>query len=128
MGFARVTASGIELEIWVVPRASRPALGPLHGERLRVAVSAPPVDGAANEAVRSLVADAMGVARGEVTVVRGTSGRNKTLRVCGDPNALIERLKAQGLDVNSSSANPSDGPKAVQPPKAPTKVLKRSRK
>lgn len=120
MGFVRVTASGLELELWVVPRASRPALGPLHGERLRAAVSAPPVDGAANEAVRSLVADAMGVARGEVTVVRGTSGRNKTLRVCGDPNLLIERLQAQGLDVNSSS----DGPEAAQPPAAP----KRSRK
>lgn len=111
MGFWRPVAGGIEMEIWTVPRASRPGLGPLHGERLRVAVSAPPVDGAANEAVRSLVADAMGVARGEVIVVRGTLGRNKTLRVCGDPSVLTERLLAQGLDVPTAPTSTDVTPK-----------------
>src|SRR5262245_34557080 len=94
MNFFRPCAGGIELDVWVVPRASRPGLGPLHGERLRAAVSAPPVDGAANEAVQALVAAALDVARGEVTVLRGHSGRNKTLRVLGNPAALLKRAQS----------------------------------
>ncbi len=95
MGFVRTVSGGIDLEVWVVPRAAHPGLGPLHGERLRAAVSAPPVDGAANEAVRTLIAEALGVARSAVAIVRGESGRNKTLRISGDPSALL--LHAQSL-------------------------------
>jgi uncharacterized protein (TIGR00251 family) len=131
--FVRAIQGGIELEVWVTPRASRPALGPLHGERLRVAVSAPPVDGAANDAVRALIADALGVARGEVTVVRGTSGRNKTLRIVGEPAALLARLRAQGIDIliGEGPGSDSDSPAAAAAkpsPQTPSKSHRRSRK
>lgn len=96
MGFVRIAKGGIELSVWVVPRASRPGVGPLHGERLRIAVSAPPVEGAANEAVRELVAAALGVPRGDVTVLSGAAGRNKVLRVSGDSAALSARAEALG--------------------------------
>jgi uncharacterized protein len=42
---------GIIVDVQVVPRASRTAVGPMVGDRLRVAVTSPPVDGAANAAV-----------------------------------------------------------------------------
>ncbi len=105
MSFVRSIATGIELQVWVVPRASRPGLGPLRGERLRVAVSAPPVDDAANEAVRALIAEAVGVARGEVAIVHGATGRNKTLRVTGDPAVLL--LRAQSLAPAAKDARVS---------------------
>ena len=95
--FVRVCAAGIDLDVWVVPRAAKPGLGPCHGERLRAAVSAPPVEGAANDAVRALVADTLGVARGAVTILRGATGRQKTLRVSGDRAALLARLGSLGL-------------------------------
>jgi uncharacterized protein (TIGR00251 family) len=74
---------GIVFDVLVQPRASRARLGPVHGDRLKVAVTAPPVDGEANAAVIELVARALGVGRGDVEVVAGASSRRKTLRVRG---------------------------------------------
>ena len=71
------------IDVQVVPRASRDRLGPIQGDRLKVQLTAPPVDGAANEALRLLLAKRLGVARGQVSVVRGESGRKKTVRVVG---------------------------------------------
>lgn len=94
MPAVRATPTGIELDVWVSPRASKPGLGPLRGERLRAAVSAPPVDGEANEAVRTLLAAELGVARGQVALVRGATGRNKTFVVSGDAPTLLGRAQA----------------------------------
>ena len=80
---AREDARGVTFDILVQPRASRARLGPLHGDRLKVAVTAPPVDGEANAAVIELVARALGVARSAVEVTAGASSRRKTLRVAG---------------------------------------------
>jgi hypothetical protein len=99
MSCVRTCLGGVELDVWVAPRASRPGLGPLHGERLRAAVSAPPVDGAANEAVVKLVAESLGVARSDVGIVRGATGRNKTLRIAGDTPSLLLRLEAFGASA-----------------------------
>ena len=90
----RATASGIVVEIWVMPRASRDQIGGLHGDRIKVAVSAPPVDGAANEAVRIALAKALGVSKSQVEVLHGHKGRQKTLAVCGDPGLLSAKAKA----------------------------------
>ncbi|HLK91594.1 MAG TPA: DUF167 domain-containing protein [Polyangia bacterium] len=75
--------SALELDILVVTRASRTAVGPMVGDRLRVAVTAPPVDGAANAAVVEALAEAYGVRRADVAIVRGERGRRKTVRIAG---------------------------------------------
>jgi uncharacterized protein len=80
------------LDIQVVPRASRVAVGPAVGERLRVAVTAPPVDGEANDAVIEALARAFGVKRAAVSIIRGQTGRRKTVRVAGATRAALERL------------------------------------
>jgi uncharacterized protein len=85
---------GLVLDIHVVPRASRAAVGPVVGDRLRVAVTAPPVDGAANAAVIDALAEAFGVRRAAVTILRGETGRRKTVRVLGATRAALERLLA----------------------------------
>jgi len=51
------TVPPLLVDVQVVPRASRTAVGPAVGERLRVAVTSPPVDGAANAAVIDALAD-----------------------------------------------------------------------
>lgn len=114
------TADGIELQVWVAPRCSREGLGPLHGDRLRAAVSAPPVDGEANEAVRALVARTLQVSRGQVQITRGATGRNKTVRISGEVEvlwqraaALLDSSAAATAETESKSAPQSEASQAV---------------
>lgn len=88
----REHAGGVTFDVLVQPRASRAKLGPVHDGRLKVAVTAPPVDGEANAAVVELIAKTLGVAKGAVTVVAGASSRRKTVRVEGVARAAIEAL------------------------------------
>jgi uncharacterized protein (TIGR00251 family) len=83
---------GLLVDVQVVPRASRTAVGPAVGDRLRVAVTSPPVDGAANDAVIEALADAFGVRRSAIEIVRGQRGRRKTVRIVGATRATLEKL------------------------------------
>lgn len=80
------------VDVLVVPRASRTRIGPVVGERLRVAVTSPPVDGAANAAVIDALADAFGVRRSAIEIVRGERGRRKTVSIAGATRAALDRL------------------------------------
>ena len=86
----RQDATGITVDVLVQPRASRARLGPIHGDRLKVAVTSPPVDGEANAAVIDLFARALGVPRGAIAVTAGASSRRKTLRIDGVDRARLE--------------------------------------
>ncbi len=88
---ARDDGDGIAFDVLVSPRASRPRLGPVHGDRIKVAVTAPPVDGEANAAVIELVARALGVARGAVTIAAGQASRRKTVKVRGVGRAALAK-------------------------------------
>ena len=87
-----MASGGLTIDVLVVPRASRTMVGPLVGDRLRVAVTAPPVDGEANAAVIEALADAFGVRKAAVTIVRGERGRRKTVRIEGAAAATLQRL------------------------------------
>ena len=87
--------AALVIDILVQPRAARPGVGPLVGDRLRVAVTAPPVDGRANAAVVEALADAFGVRRADVSIVRGETGRRKTVRIAGATRATLDRLAGQ---------------------------------
>lgn len=82
----------VELDVRVTPRAARERIGPVLGGRVKVQLTAPPVDGAANEALVALLARALGVPRGRVAIVRGETGRNKTLRMMGCDAAAVRAL------------------------------------
>lgn len=88
----RADGSGFLVDIVVQPRASRVRVGPVRQDRLVVAVTAPPVDGEANRAVVEALARALGVARGQVAIVRGDSSRRKTVRIEGASRAALEGL------------------------------------
>lgn len=88
---------GLLIDIQVLPRASRAAVGPAIGDRLRVAVTAAPVDGAANAAIIDALAAAFGVRRAAIAIVRGETGKRKTVRLAGAREILrvtFERLRA----------------------------------
>ncbi|MBW2386288.1 MAG: DUF167 domain-containing protein [Deltaproteobacteria bacterium] len=80
--------------IHVTPRAKSQRLGPRHGDALRVAVLAPPVEGRANAACMKVLAEALGVPRGAVEIDPAARSRRKRVWVAGDPKALGTRLQA----------------------------------
>lgn len=82
----------VTLDIAVKPRSSKEGVGPVHDHRLVVAVNAPPVDGKANEAVVRVLAETFGVSRSAVSIVRGETGRRKTVRIVGITAATVERV------------------------------------
>jgi len=73
----RETADGVVLDVSVVPAAKRTEAIGLHDNALRVRLSAPPVDGKANEALLRWLALDMGQPRRVVTLIRGMSSRRK---------------------------------------------------
>jgi uncharacterized protein len=83
MPWARDEAGAVVLEVLVQPRASRTRAVGEHDGRLKVQLAAPPVDGEANAALIAFLACALGVRRGDVAILRGETGRRKTLRVVG---------------------------------------------
>jgi hypothetical protein len=83
------------VSIRVVPRAGRSAVSGRRGDALLVRLSAAPVEGAANEALIGLIAEALGVPRRAVSLVAGGRSRNKRLRVEGlRPAEAAARLGA----------------------------------
>jgi uncharacterized protein (TIGR00251 family) len=73
----------VTFEVRVAPRASRNRVIGVQDGALKVALTAPPVDGAANEALTKLIAKALGVAKSDVEILRGDRARVKLLRVHG---------------------------------------------
>ncbi len=86
------TPEGVAFWIHVSPRSRRPGVGGSHGDALRVAVSEPPVEGAANTACVQALAGAFGVRAPAVELEPGAKGRRKRVRIAGDGNALATRL------------------------------------
>lgn len=87
-------AGSSELDVLVVPRAARSRIVGRHGDRWKIQLAAPPVDGAANAALVDLLADVLAVPRGDVAVVRGHTGRRKTVRVADLAAAELRRRLA----------------------------------
>ena len=85
-------AGTVRFAVRVQPRASRSEIVGEYGGALRVRLSAPPVDGAANEALVELLADVLRVPRRAVRVVSGHSARGKTVEVDGVDAAAVRRL------------------------------------
>lgn len=98
------------LDIVVQPRASRVQLGPWRDGRLRVAVTAPPVDGEANAAVIEALADGLDLPRRAIAIAHGATGKRKTVRITGVTAeglaALLARVVVGALALAALGALP----------------------
>jgi uncharacterized protein len=93
--FLRVQPDGVLLSVKVQPRASANEIGEALGHELRVKVTAPPVDAAANEALVKLLAQQLHCPRNRVDIVRGHTSRHKTVKLYGlTPAAVLAGLAA----------------------------------
>ena len=91
--YLRAQPDGVLLSIKLQPRASVNEIGQPLGNELRIRVTAPPVDAAANEALVRLLADKLKWPRGRVDLIRGQSSRHKVVKLYGLSTAeVIARL------------------------------------
>jgi len=94
------TEKGVVFRILVQPRAAHRQIVGMQDDRLKIRVTAPPVEGKANEELIRLLAEALGVGRDQVTIIGGHKGRNKTVAVAGikieDVQAAIARDDGKG--------------------------------
>lgn len=88
----RASDAGVRFAVRVQPRASRSEIVGVHGDAMKIRLSAPPVDGAANEALVELIADVLGVGRRAVRIVSGEASRSKVVEVEGVTAAAVLRL------------------------------------
>lgn len=89
---------GLTLHLMIQPKASRDQIVGLHGDELKVAITAPPVDGQANGHLIKYLAKQFKVAKGQVRIVRGDLGRHKTVTIAAPRQipAEIEALLEHG--------------------------------
>jgi|AMWB02.1.fsa_nt_gi uncharacterized protein (TIGR00251 family) len=81
--FARQESTGVVLQLWIQPRASKNELVEVRDGALKVRLTSPPVEGAANDSCREYFAKLLGVSRGEVLLVAGERSRHKRLLISG---------------------------------------------
>jgi uncharacterized protein len=89
----------VRLSLRVQPRASRTEIVGWQDATLKLRVTAPPVDGAANAAIARLLARALGVSPSSISVVKGRQAREKIVEVAGLGAAEIRRRLAEARSV-----------------------------
>lgn len=99
-----------DLQIRVTPGASRERVLGMLGDTLRLAVTAPPEDGRANDAVCRFVAKLLDRPRGHVNVIRGATSREKTVRIEGLTAVDLRRWLESLLPPASPTSGSADPP------------------
>lgn len=79
----RTDSDGVLFKVWVQPRASRNQVVGFYGDCLKVKLTAPPVEGAANKECVAFLAKRLGLPKNKVQIVSGQTGRKKMIRVKG---------------------------------------------
>jgi uncharacterized protein len=91
--FLREQSDGTLLSVKLQPRASKNEIGEPAGDELKIKVTAPPVDAAANEALVKFLAEKLDCARNRVELIRGRKSRHKTVMLQGfKPEDILQKL------------------------------------
>jgi uncharacterized protein len=89
VGFARDLPDGCTLSVRVHPGARKNGVTGVHAHAVKIALTAPPVDGKANEALIAFLADALHLPRARVALVAGATSRAKMVRITGKSAAEV---------------------------------------
>ncbi|MFO1478016.1 MAG: DUF167 domain-containing protein [Verrucomicrobiota bacterium] len=97
MPYLHSQSGNLVLSVKLQPRASSSGIGEPLGNELRIRVTAPPVDAAANRALMELLSEVLGCGRAQLELVRGQTSRHKMIRIHGisEPEAR-RRLQSAG--------------------------------
>ena len=86
---------GAAFRVRVVPRASKNEISGRQGDAVKIRLTAPPVEGAANQALIGFLADTLGVRKNQIEILSGHTSRDKMVCVVGlTPQEVEERLSA----------------------------------
>ncbi|HCH03214.1 MAG TPA: YggU family protein [Vibrio sp.] len=80
------------LRVYIQPKASRDNIVGLHGDEIKIAITAPPVDGKANAYLTKYLAKLCKVPKSSVTIEKGELGRHKTIRIAA-PSVIPESIQ-----------------------------------
>ncbi len=84
------TKDGVTVDVLIQPRSSRDEIAGVHGDRLKIKLTAAPVDGKANASLIAFLARKLDIAKSSITIVRGETGRRKTIAMAGLTKAQFE--------------------------------------
>ena len=79
----RRTKDGISIQVKVQPRSSRRGIEGVAGDTVKVALTSPPADGAANEQLIEVLAEELGVRKSAIQIIRGATSRLKVVGIRG---------------------------------------------
>lgn len=90
---------GVTFSVKVHPKAKRERISGWLGDALKLEITAPPIDGRANEACISFFSKFLKVPRSSVTIAAGLSSRNKVMQITGISAASVELALATALEA-----------------------------
>ena len=99
IGSDEMKEASVTLKIHLQPRASRNGIDGVHGDALKVKVTAPPVEGRANKALKQLLAERLGISPAQIEIIAGQRSREKLVRVSGLSRTEAERALGTPLSV-----------------------------
>ena len=101
-----VTPQGVLLRVHLQPRAAHDRVVGLHGEALKIALTAPPVENAANAALLAFLAALLQVPRASVSLMSGAKSREKRVLVSTtNPQHVAQRIKSTLLRVDKKKGD-----------------------
>ena len=85
---------GIRIKIYAQPGASKTEIIGQHGGAIKIRISSPPVDGAANDEILRLLSKTLGVSKSQIAIVGGVTSRTKTFNIVGtDLDLILNKFK-----------------------------------
>ena len=92
----RETTAGLEVKLHVLPRAKRSELSGVHNGALKLHITAPPVDDAANRAIMHFFASKLAISKSSVVILAGQKSRDKVIQIKNlSISAFLKRLHIQ---------------------------------
>ena len=96
------SGDGVTFAVKVHPRARRERISGMLGDVLKLEITAPPLEGRANDACIDFFSDFLKVPRSSITIAAGLSSRNKVIRVTGVSAAALEQAFATALEARNT--------------------------
>jgi len=98
LGLDNMEEASVTLKVLLQPRASRDGIVGMHGDALKVKVSAPPLEGRANKALKKLLAEHLAIPPSRIEIITGQRSREKLLSIFGISREEVER--ALGVTIS----------------------------
>jgi len=105
--FFKETSDGIAITVYIQPRSSKNSIAGIYGNALKIKLTAPPVEGAANKMCIEFLAKQLGVSKSSLSIVSGHSSRTKRILLKFNNNTPKPALKQLKILLGNLQKNPT---------------------